>query len=241
MMKLNKRDCGIEMSIKSYAGWTDVDLEIQGDKLSFVISNVFSSFEDLMHLLWSMYPKSHADHPRLECKYAVQDLETCKTIKIVDDCKEADGCVIDVPWKGDVTWDAEGSETTWTFERDPTEKLEFDLKIEIDMSEGGVLGNVATAIDQPSEPWHENHSYVVPYKDFCYAVAKAYTNLLKRYGFIGYRECTNSVDIAVRYLLCLKEVALDCPDEFLALRCDNNTYECFSSFGQEIELLLFDM
>ncbi|MBQ9953379.1 MAG: hypothetical protein IJO92_03510 [Clostridia bacterium] len=79
-------------------------------------------------------------------------------------------------------------------------------------------------------------------KDFCYAVAKACTEVLKEYGFYGYRYSTEYDSFNLNHLIFIKAYALDC----LEVREFKNTTNKHTStgktnFNKEIELLLFDM
>ena len=106
----------------------------------------------------------------------------------------------------------------------PTTETDFNIKIRLKYS-------------------HEEaeRCYEVRYKDLCYAIAKACTETLKKFGILGYHHSTYEEDIPLRYFLFLKAVALDRLD---LLKLDNVEEERFavtSSFEKEMELLLFDM
>lgn len=78
-------------------------------------------------------------------------------------------------------------------------------------------------------------------KDFCYAVAKACTEILKEYGFYGYRYSTEQDYFQMHQLLFIKAYALDNmePRELIAT---DSYKQCFKTdFEKEMELLLFDM
>lgn len=74
----------------------------------------------------------------------------------------------EVPWKATFEWDEEGACSIWNLEREPNENTEFMLYIDIKICR--------------SE--ERNYHYEVSYKDFCYAFAKAYTEMLKKHGFL---------------------------------------------------------
>ena len=82
--------------------------------------------------------------------------------------------------------------------------------------------------------------YTVKTKDFCYAVAKACTDVLKEYGFYGYRHSTEHDCFVLHQLLYIKSVALG---NFEARRLYhvNDEFAQRTSFADEMELLLFDM
>lgn len=83
--------------------------------------------------------------------------------------------------------------------------------------------------------------YTVKTKDLCYAVAKACTEVLKEYGFYGYRYSTEYDYFNIHQLLYIKALALS-NFEARELTDDGNfQFAKKSSFEKEIELLLFDL
>ena len=83
--------------------------------------------------------------------------------------------------------------------------------------------------------------YTVKTVDFCYAVAKACTEALKRYGFYGYRYSTEHDYFQLHQFLYIKSLALmNFEARELVLECQDEYAKC-SSFEKEMELLLFDM
>jgi hypothetical protein len=228
-MNLIKRDCGIEIKLVPYGGgWTDVYLNIGNDELYFIISGVMGrQFSDLMRVLYFMYPEqsdpANADEI-IESKPYLVDMSTGKT-KLIDRDEIKPGSVIrDVPWKAELEWDEEGAYSLWKLEREPTEDIDFILKLNIEISRDET----------------KKYSYEVRYKDFCYAVAKACTEALKEYGFYGYQYSVHSDDMNIRYLLFLKAIALDCHEARNLVSREKGKGEV-SSFEGEMELLLFDM
>ncbi|MBQ3378230.1 MAG: hypothetical protein IJG50_00010 [Clostridia bacterium] len=230
-MNLQKRNCDINMRLVPYgAGWTDVYLTIAGDKHYFIISDVLGDqFDDFLSILYHLYPGNIGDETGsndIECKVACDEYidGEYKTVKIVDSLNECQAFSVfhDVPWKAHFTWDEEGNESVWELERDPTEDLDFELRISIEHNE-------------------KHFQYSVRYADFCYAVAKACTEALKKHGFTGYHKATYTQDFNVRHLLFLKGVALSnldaCKLTYYEEKGDGET----SDFEKELELLLFDM
>ena len=121
-------------------------------------------------------------------------------------------------------WDEEGSSSHWVFTREPTEDEDFELQIDICLRRGD----------------EKNFSYKVRYKDFCYAVAKTCTEVIKSYGIYGYHHSTYEDDINLRHFLFVKAVALDCLD-IRKLTDNGDGLGESSSFEKEMELLMFDM
>ena len=230
MLNIRKRDCGIKIRLVPYGGgWTDVYLDIGGDSHYFIISYVFGDqFGALLALLYKLHPaNSGAEYEGVEIDYKIGICEKTadgyNVVKIVD-CGDdhTTPCVCrDIPWRGRFTWDEEGAYSKWTLERTPDENADFMLNICIEH--------------------RRTFKYTVPYKDFCYAVAKACTEMLKKHGFGGYHNSTYTQDMNVRHLLFIKSVALN---NFEAT--DLTYYQeqgCgeTSDFQKELELLLFDM
>ena len=85
------------------------------------------------------------------------------------------------------------------------------------------------------------YDYEVPYSEFCYAVAKACTDMLKKYGFYGYHYSTYTQDLNVRQLLFLKSVALGSFKARELIELGEKEHGEAADFGAELELLLFDM
>ena len=128
-----------------------------------------------------------------------------------------------VPYKVEFDWNEEGSFVVWTLEHEPTLDREFDLKIKLDICREKEL----------------KKEFVVSYKAFCYALAKACTEMLKKHGICGFHESYWDGDVNLRYLLFIKAIALDCPE--MIKTAYNDRDELCSNFENEIKLLLTDM
>ena len=102
-----------------------------------------------------------------------------------------------------------------------SEDLDFELWISIEHNE-------------------KHYQYAVRYADFCYAVAKACTEVLKKHGFTGYHRATYTQDINIRQLLFLKGIALGDLDACKLRYYEEDAGET-SDLSKELELLLFDM
>ena len=127
----------------------------------------------------------------------------------------------DVPRRTELFWNGEGSSVRWTMERPATIENEFNVTIMLEVS-------------QEEE---SSHTYQVKYKDLCYAVAKGVTEILVRYGLIGYYETTWMEDINIRHFLHIKEIALD-----MKIELESDPQESRSIYttrlGQEMDLLI---
>ena len=224
---LKKRDCGISMKLVPYgAGWTDVYLNIGEDKLYFIISSVLGdTFTDLVRILYFLHPENNDPEDEENFIYCwwglVENDEVVEIAERIDKCP----CIIrPIPKKGEFSWDEEGSASHWNIEREPTLDTDFDIKISIDICRDET----------------KHYEYNVRYKDFCYAVAKTCTEVLKSHGIYGYHHSIYQDDMHLRYLLFIKSVALDNFEARVLTDMGEKNGEG-SSFEKEIELLLFDM
>lgn len=233
-LKLIKRNCEIKMRLVPYgAGWTDVYLDIGGDSLYFVISDVLGNqFDDLLRILYHLYPDNNDPENAddiIDSKYGIckETEDGYKIVSILDDIHDIDPPFVeqDIPWKANFTWDEEGACSNWTIERDPTQNTDFMLKIHIEHC------RTETKV----------YDYEVPYRGFCYAVAKACTEMLKEYGFFGYHHSVYHQDMNVRYLLFLKSVALDNFEARELTYYGEKGHGETTDLQKELELLEFDM
>ena len=92
-----------------------------------------------------------------------------------------------------------------------------------------------------SDYGRKNKTYTVNSRDFCYAVAKACTEVIKEFGIYGYRFSTESEPISLHQLLFLKAYALGNTEARELIIVDSDLCCCKSDFNKELELLLFDM
>lgn len=227
-MPLLKRPCPIHMKLVPYgAGWTDVHLTIGNDQLYFIISYALGdTFTDLLAVLYFLHPMNedpeHAEN-FVDCLQG--RVEDGEVVEVAERIETFPCTVIPIPYQGSFVWDEEGACSRWTIEREPTADTDFDVRIGIDLCR-----------DEKTE----HFEYVVRYRDLCYAVAKACTEVLKFHGIYGYHHSIYHDDMHLRYLLFLKGVALDVP-EVRKLTCFEDGNGVGSSFEKELELLTFDM
>ena len=220
----------MELKLVPYgAGWTDVYFNINGDNLYFIITSVWSDqFSKLLEVLYYLHPDQNDPKRNDDVEYwdgVCQDVNgKSVVVKIVERCEECPATIQPIPHKAELHWDEEGSSSHWVFTREPTEDEDFELQIDICLRRGD----------------EKNFSYKVRYKDFCYAVAKTCTEVIKSYGIYGYHHSTYEDDINLRHFLFVKAVALD----FLDIRKLTDNGDGLgesSSFEKEMELLMFDM
>lgn len=215
-MKLQKRDCSIKIEFYDVrAGWLKMKLCINGETLVFDSTYCFGDgFHALLERLYYLHPDAYDyDH-------------SGEIVDTTDVEAELDGEKITacVPFKATFYFDEEGSSIDWKFEHKPTLDREFELNIKL-----GIHRNRA----------NECKEYTVSYKEFCYALAKACTELLKKQGINGFHQSYWDGDINLRYLLFIKAIALDA-DELIEAKY-NKDHEASSDINKELELLMFDM
>ena len=226
-MVLKKRDCGIKMRLVPYGGgWTDVYLNIGNDELYFIITSMYSdNFNNLMSVLYFLYPENY-DHEHTEnyvdCWEGI--IENDEVVEIVERITKSSCTTIAVPKKGEFSWDEEGASSYWVIEREATMDTDFDIHISIDIKRDDA----------------HHYEYTVRYKDFCYAVAKTCTEVLKSHGIYGYHNSIYYGDMNLRYLLFLKCIALDNFEARELTNLGRGNGES-TSWEKELELLLFDM
>ncbi len=215
------------------AGWMDVYADFGDGELYFIISTSLSNdnFETLLKALYYLYPETNdTEYSEFaDCKegICIHTENGYVVDRIVDRVDNDDmPCIVrSIPWRTSFSWNEEGSESVWTFEREPTENTEFNVKVTIDIHR--------------DEDKH--YEYTVPYEDLCYAVCNAYTKALKKHGFWGYHHVAYESDINLRYFLLLKCIALRNFEARKLTFYDEKGKGETSDFEKELELVLFDM
>jgi len=113
-----------------------------------------------------------------------------------------------------------------------------------------VLPDALDFVDVELNTSYGTFCYRTEGRDLCYAVARAVTETLKKYGFMGYclssdPDCRSEETFDINKLLFLKAYALDVPEarQIVRLWEDPNGWMSAdaSCFQKEMELLLFDM
>lgn len=233
---LRKRDCGMEMCLTPCgAGWTSITLDIGGDHLRFVISNVVGDqFEDLLKALYHLHPECNDYEQPDDLVYLVERRghvvsEPFEAFSPTD-CGSAEALnqqeTKQYLWQAAFSWDEEGASINWLIERDRDVERDFDARIRIEICRETT----------------ETYEYAVRFSDFCYAVSKAATTAMKTFGFCGYHRATLTQDINVRILLYVKAVALNAMNVLATTHHKAGAEsETISSYAEEMGLLLFDM
>lgn len=152
-------------------------------------------------------------------------------------------------WDGHRTlyWIDRTNECTWLTDSDHVsfkfERLKYDYKSETHTDDPNII-----SITIRTE--NKTKKHLVNDKDLAYAIGKAGTKTLKEFGFYGYYISTgskvcNGDAIDINQLLFLKAYALDAMNvrKLKTFQKSRKSWQSFdvSSFGKELELLLFDM
>lgn len=222
MLNLKKRDCPIKLKLEpSGAMFLEVYLKINGDSHHFSPSCALGpQFSALLGALYAIHSESdpfesHDDHPQLF------ELEySSDTNHIIHSISAK------------VSWDEEGNDVFITLSRNINENaLDFSPTITLSILRGYNESDTKT--------------YVVDTHDFCYAVAKGCTEVLKRFGFWGYRFSTEYDHFPIHQLLYIKALALNALESRKLTEVTDRGYGWMdvatSCFEDEMELLLFDM
>ena len=232
-LKLNKRDCGIRVRLTPIgADFMRVHFRIGGDNHYFypscVMGDQFSSFLTAVYCLYNEGYDYHQLHMR--------------------QWKRRFGCVFEHPNEENgnryfksipLRWDEEGHTIDVTLSRRSAAKDYFSI----------VPEGMPDPINLTFHYCRGTFNYTVDGRDLCYAVARGYTEALKKYGFQGYLRSTGMQYIGdvfeMEELLFVKAYALGA----LEARELKEKWQQpkgwmsadSSSFEKEMELFLFDM
>jgi len=215
-MQLKKRDCKISVKLEPVGVSTlSVEFDLYGEKLSFGPSSVMGAqFKEFISALYALY----FEEPESENYDYHNDHYPCESSCFPD------SNIID-ELTSEVNWDEEGSDVSFKISRKINDNNENDiitLKLSTDFGES-------------------YREFKVNGKDFCYAVAKGCTEVLKEFGFYGYRFSTEGDYFIMHQLLFIKAYALDNMEARELIQVTPWLGACKSSFEKELELLLFDM
>ncbi len=227
-MKLKKRYCPINIELDPYGiDMLDISMDICGKHYDFTASSVMGEqFGAFLYALYGMYYEAPGEK-RYHKKLPYNN-----------------GWPIKIEHIGDYItsrfrWDSEGHVTIFVLKRlfgsysypdyNKTDTIELTI--------------------------NERDTFLVDARDLCYAVAKASTDAMKKYGIYGYHlTCGADANgfgdsIDIERLLFIKAYALNAMEARKIsdagkhpLYPDDDLYcASISPFEKEIELLLFDM
>ena len=202
-------------------GWEDIHIAINEDKYDFCISYVGDTFFKLVSAAACLM-----EFPPYE-NYS--EFIERKDVEIA-------GGMYDMAYKAELTWDMESDGLIrWTLEKPCTLDEDFMLRISL----------VVINFDEGEE--EEVHNYEVNFREFCYALTKAFTEILKSTGICGYYDAllmSNMGDaIDLREFIYVKAFALHRLAEFVTEHVTDaqGLDRAHTNFAKEIELVLQDM
>lgn len=224
------------------AGWEYVYLTVNGERHKFVISTVLGySFSVLLEGLYYMNPDLYDPLDSDFCPhrdifdyvYRVEEIDGVSSY-IVETMEEGEQKigrkigfgVSDIPYRIKFSWKDEPGSTEWLIEKPKNDEPIFDLDIHI--------------VNYSQSAEKKVIDFKISYKEFCYIVAKAATEALKKHGILGYHQSVYYEDMQLRCLLRLKAYALGCEKE-VAVRKFSDTEGDVSSLEAELRLLMKDM
>jgi hypothetical protein len=141
-----------------------------------------------------------------------------------------DGKTSDIAKQANVCWDQETSgNVKWTLTKPDTLDEDFSLHIEL------ALLNT-----------DEKHAYDVDFREFCYALAKCFTEVLKSSGICGYCDgiqLGNALMLDFQEFIYIKAFALGKLDDFKTTYSKDEQGERRpqTNLQKEIELIMQDM
>lgn len=231
-LNLKKRKCNIRIRLTPLgADFMRVHFKIGKDNHYFfpscVMGDQFSSFLTAVYCLYNEGYDFHRLHFR-------HNEKSCG--KFQTPSSENGNCYfLSIP----VCWDEEGRIVNVLISRRSSANEFFSIK-----SKG-----VPDPIQLEFSYKKGNFKYTVDGRDLCYAVARGYTEALKKYGFQGYLRSTGNQFLGDNFimdeLLFVKAYALDAMDTRVLKIAWERPKSWMSadksSFEDEIKLLLFDM
>ena len=199
------------------SGWTDLSCDFYGTIIDIYISYIGYQPSALIEAVRIFH--SHEISYRDDYCYSHIDIAKAEDIDTLDYWDM-------VPMVVEFAWEEEPRRSTWTISRDEKDfgKDDFPVKIKIVRKDDEEI----------------SHEFTVRYRDLCYAVAKCYTDMLKRYGFSGYYHGSYGDDINLRQLLEIKGYALGLTSNMYAENGMDN-YRLTLTPDEELELLMMDM
>ena len=240
-MKLQKRDCPVIIRVLPRgAGWTDIEWFVPAEMekpLVLTASYIGGLFGDFIRALYCLSP-SQRGYTRgyhitdfLPFEY---DTSTQRLGQIYVKGESSPNLTyMEIPHKTRFHWEEEPGGSDWVLARvfdgdTASEDNVFLVQVDISLNR------------YPNEGHRKfEYSFTVEYRELCYAVAKAMTDVMKEYGFSGYSESTSDEVINVNELLFLKAIALDCMEARELFYFDNDSWK--TDFDKEHQLLIFDM
>lgn len=221
-MKLTKRDCPVKIDITPNERMEILLRFCEKENCLLIEQADITTLYELLKILYHFHPfqddlditpesvKTYIDFPDFNIEQQNKKAPEKRTELMF------------IPYEATLVLNEDIFKSQWTFRREPTKKEDFKLEIEIENYRKGKL------------------NFSADYSDFCYAVAKACTEILKEHGIYGFHRSASKGDINLRHLLFIKSVALK------NSQARELTYRGYkegfcTDLQSELELLLFDM
>ncbi len=182
-------------------GWSLFTIEIDGDKHAFYISGALG--DSLGEMLSGTYCLMNIEDTNCYCPDFMErqefemsgaDYECRGNFEAV----LAERTTVDMFYKATFGWGEEPRMIKWVLEKPLTIQDDFILHIKIEVQD-----------DRRKE-----YNYDIDFREFCYALAKAFTQAFKAYGIRGYYEATWQHNLNIEKLIYLKAFALNKLEEF---------------------------
>lgn len=208
-----RKDCPIKFEVlKCEAGWADVKCWINDIEFESYVATIWDTSIPT-GLLETAY--FFLDYNNEHEKFTIETEELDQPY--IDENGDE---WVDVPEKVHFIWDEEPSTYEWN--------ISFDMKYF--RKQDAMLHFI---IKSSSDSANKIYKFDVWLSDLAYAVAKCFTECLKKYGINGYHFHTYDDDINLRHLLIVKAYALKLMSK------DDFEYEF--SFDDELKLLQLEM
>ena len=230
-MHLFKRDCPVRITLIPFgAYYLRVELEINGDRHCFMPSgSVVHLFSEFMGAVYALY------HEGKDCHNHPYVLSLSKRAKYTFSAQDSSLDDDEFRIESEVSWDEEGALDTISFRRVSSWTV---------APSGEEADPVSVVICYKlHNDKSGTYTYTVDGRDLCYAIGKAATSVIKKYGFYGYHFSTGWDDIQsdlinINQLVFFKAYALNAMEARTLKEVD---HVFTSSFEKELELLLFEM
>lgn len=240
-MKMTKRECPVKIDLEVHAGYyLRVNFEINGEKHEFWPSAAVSlQFMDFMSAVYQLYIENegidcHNDALPFNKHYA-RGRRNIRGYGADPRLKEDEMSV-----ETSLDWDDEGHVSTITLYR----KVKKDQLYPVTDGPDPITITIEYKYFRHKSG---TYTYVVDGKDLCYAIGKAGTEAIRKYGFHGYFFSTGWDDgvedwIDMNQLLFFKAYSLNVMEvrDFIEVKAgDSTVYK--TDYEKELELFLFEM
>ena len=220
-MKLTRRDCPVKIVLTPCRPYyIEVDFEIGGDQHQFTPDISEHFFSRLMGAIFALYFEGHDSHRVPQARSYHTPVSGGHEALI----------------SSEVSWSKNEDQEKITFSRVSSDWPGVPPKKRADPITVTVSYK---CLDDKSDMF----TYIVDGRELCYAVGKAATDAIKKFGFHGYSHSTSDSNteadlIDMNQLVFLKAYALRAME---ARTLKENGWGFSSTLAEELELILFEM